>query len=131
MARRNFQIPGFAHANPVPTACQVGNIVMTGGIHGSNPQTGVVAATLDEQCANIFLHFRAVMDAVGGSLDDIIKVTVWLADFDERAIFNRHWLTAFPDPESRPTRHIRSGAIDLKPGTLVVCDLTAVLGTNA
>ncbi|HKT72055.1 MAG TPA: RidA family protein [Steroidobacteraceae bacterium] len=122
----SIYIPGFSHSNPVPAAAAVGNLVMSGGIHGSDPATGKVAATLDEQCRNIFKHFSAVMEAAGGKLDDIVKVTVWLADPSDRTVLNEAWVEAFPDPQRRPTRMVRPG--QLAPGTFVVCDMTAVIG---
>ena len=39
--RRSIVIEGFAHgAQPIPAASRVGNIVMTGGVHGIDPATG-------------------------------------------------------------------------------------------
>lgn len=123
---KSIYIPGFAHSNPVPAAAQIGNVVMSGGVHGSDPKTGQVAATLDEQCANIFRHFTAIMEAAGGSLDDIIKVNAWLSDPSDRAALNKEWLKAFPDPQRRPTRMVRPG--QHAPGTFIVCDLMAIIG---
>jgi 2-iminobutanoate/2-iminopropanoate deaminase len=49
MAKRTaIYVSGFAHKNPVPAACQVGNMVFSGGIRGVDPQTGETAETLEE-----------------------------------------------------------------------------------
>jgi hypothetical protein len=35
MSRRSIHIEGFDHGGqPIPAACRVGNIVMTGGVYG-------------------------------------------------------------------------------------------------
>jgi hypothetical protein len=41
MARRkSIHIEGFSHAAPIPAACRIGNLVVSGGIHGIDPATG-------------------------------------------------------------------------------------------
>jgi len=49
--RKSIEIAGFAHTNPIPAACRVGNMLMTGIITGMDPATGKVAPTLEAQCA--------------------------------------------------------------------------------
>ncbi len=102
-------------------------IVVTGGLSGKDPVTGDMPASLDEQCRNVFQHMRAVMAAAGGSIDDIVKVEVWLLNLSDKAALNREWVAMFPDPEARPTRHAFSGAGDFDPDVKIVCNLMAVL----
>lgn len=126
MARRtSIYVDGFGHKNPIPAACRVGNILMSGIVFGLDPATGKPAEGLDEQCRLMFGHIRAIMAAAGGSTDDIVKVTVWLADRNQREPLNREWLAMFPDPATRPARQAMSGALD--GGKLVQCDFVAVM----
>lgn len=126
MARRtSIYVEGFGHKNPIPAACRVGNILMSGIVFGLDPETGKPADGLDEQCRLMFGHIRAIMQAAGGSTDDIVKVTVWLADRNQREPVNREWLAMFPDPATRPARQAMSGALD--GGKLVQCDFVAVM----
>ena len=53
----------------------------------------------------MFANVRRVMDAAGGSADDIIKMNVWITDRALRPIINKYWVEMFPDPHSRPARH--------------------------
>jgi 2-iminobutanoate/2-iminopropanoate deaminase len=122
--RKSIEIEGFAHKNPIPAACRLGNMLMTGIITGTDPATGKLADTLDAQCANIFHHVRSIMAAAGGSADDIIKMNVWMADRGKRDVLNAEWVKMFPDPNSRPARHTSQTA--LEGGQLIVCDITAV-----
>ena len=122
--RQSIYIEGFAHKNPIPAACRLGNMLMTGIITGTDPKTGKLADTLEAQCANIFHHVRAIMAAAGGSTDDIIKMNVWMKDRSNRDVLNAEWVTMFPDPHSRPARHTSQTA--LEGGQLIVCDITAV-----
>ena len=123
--RKSIYIGGFTHVNPIPNACIIGNLMMTGVINGVNPATGKVAPTLEEQCAFMFQHVREIVEAGGGTTDDILKMTVWLADPSKREALNHEWLKMFPDKNSCPARHTmaRVGGGDV----LVQCVFTAVI----
>ncbi len=122
--RKSIHIEGFSHKNPIPAGCRLGNMLMTGIITGTDPATGKVAATLEAQCAFMFRHVRAVVEAAGGSTDDIIKMSVWMADRSKRDVLNTEWLKMFPDEHARPARHTSQAS--LEGGQLINCDITAV-----
>lgn len=127
MARRqSVHIEGFKHANPIPNASRIGNLVMSGAILGRDPETGKPAATLEAQCALVFRYMRETVEAAGGTPDDIIKVTVWLKDPSDREALNAEWTRMFPDPHSRPARHAQKDVMDGP--NLISCDFTAVIG---
>jgi enamine deaminase RidA (YjgF/YER057c/UK114 family) len=127
MARRSsISIPDFVHRNPIPNACRVGNLVMSGVINGVDPATGRVAPTLAAQCTFMFAHMRKIVEAAGGSTDDIVKVTVWLKDRSQREALNEAWVAMFPDESARPARHSMQAA--LEGDVLIQCDFTAWLG---
>ena len=123
--RRSIDVPGFAHANPIPVASRIGPFLASGALTGRDPETGEMPPDLDRQCANVFSHVRALLAAAGGSCDDVLKMTFHLADPGDREALNREWLTAFPDPAHRPAR--QAVAARLSGGALVHCDLLAVL----
>ena len=122
--RRSIHIGGFKHANPIPNACRIGNLVMSGVIL-SRDASGQMPDSLEAQCANMFGHMKATVEAAGGSTDDIIKMTVWLKDRAQRGPVNVEWLKMFPDEHSRPARH--SLQMDMEGCALVQCDFTAVI----
>jgi enamine deaminase RidA (YjgF/YER057c/UK114 family) len=116
------------HENPIPNASRVGNVVMSSVIGGTRPGTRELPANLDEQVANVFAYIKHDVEAAGGSVDDIIKITFWVKDpVSQRAALNTEWVKMFPDPESRPARHTLALPADSRP--LVQADFTAVLGT--
>ena len=116
------------HENPIPNASRVGNVVMSSVIGGTKPGTRELPASLEEQVANVFAHIRHDVEAAGGSVDDIIKITFWVKDpVSQRAALNTEWVKMFPDPESRPARHTLALPPDSQ--ALVQADFTAVLGT--
>lgn len=124
MARRDsIYIDGFKHANPIPNASRIGDLVVSGVIFGKHPETGEAPETLEEQCALMFQHMKSTIEAAGGTPDDIIKITVWLKNPADRDVLNAHWTAMFPDPKSRPARHTQRG----DGPNLVGCDFMAVL----
>jgi 2-iminobutanoate/2-iminopropanoate deaminase len=123
--RTSIFLPGYGHANPVPVAALIGPHLASGVLTGRDPVTREMPTSLDAQCADVFEHVRALKDAVGGSPDDILKMTFWLADYRDRDALNREWVAMFPDPGHRPARQAMAAALD--GGALVHCDLTAIL----
>lgn len=127
--RTSVYAAGFAHANPVPAACRKGPFLFSGVITGRDQRDRSLPATVEEQTTLLFEAVRAVVQAGGGTTDDIVKMTFWLADLGDRAALNREWEALFPDPASRPTRHAIQGALEA--GKLIECDFVAVLGPAA
>lgn len=126
MARRqSINVEGFGHSMPIPAACRIDNIVTSGLVTGLDPATGRMAATIETQCANMFATMRRLVEAAGGTVEDIVKLTVWLNDRAQRDIVNVEWLRMFPDAESRPARSTLNR--DLGGGKYVECEFTAVL----
>lgn len=124
MQRRSINIDEFSHASPIPTASRIGNMIASGFIRGTDPKTGKLAATLEEQCALMFSHMRRCVEMGGGRLEDILKVTIWVEKIDRKPI-NAEWAKVFPDPQSRPARQMC--VMEMEPGVLIQCDFLAVL----
>jgi 2-iminobutanoate/2-iminopropanoate deaminase len=124
--RKNIHIDGFAHKNPIPNASVIGDMLVTGLIMGRDTQSETVPDTIEEQCAILFRHIRDIVDAAGGTTDDIIKMNVWLKDPSDRSALNAEWTAMFPDPENRPVRQASS----LEGDSVVMsqCDFMAVVG---
>jgi 2-iminobutanoate/2-iminopropanoate deaminase len=114
------------HENPIPNASRIGNIVMSSVIGGANPGTRNLPDTLEQQAANVFGNIRHDIEAAGGSVDDIIKITFWVKDpAKQRAVLNTEWVKMFPDVASRPARHTLTLPADSR--ALVQADFVAVL----
>ncbi|PUB32293.1 enamine deaminase RidA (YjgF/YER057c/UK114 family) [Promicromonospora sp. AC04] len=127
MDRESIELPGFGHANPIPVARRIGPFLATGVLTGRDPATGAMGEGIDEQCAHVFDHVRALLAAAGGTSDDVLKMTFRLADPSDRDALNREWTAMFPERSARPARQVVAAQLD--GGALVHCDLLAVLGS--
>jgi len=125
MTQHSIYLEGFGHKNPIPAACRIGKLLYSGSIQGVDPTRGTYPETLERQCEWMFDHVRRIVEAGGGSLAHIVKMTVWMRDRSQRAALNAVWLRTFPDPQHRPARHTMQS--DLDGGKLIECDFVAVL----
>lgn len=100
-------------------------MLATGGVRGVDPVSGITPETAEEQVANMFANLRRIVEAGGGRASDILKVTVWISGPEVREVINRPWEELFPDPASRPSRHI---LVHELPGAMLAqCEAIAIL----
>jgi 2-iminobutanoate/2-iminopropanoate deaminase len=124
--RQSINSPVARHENPIPNASRIGNIVMSSVIGGSNPGTRELPPALEHQVANVFAAIRGDIEATGGTVDDIIKITFRVKDpVSQRAALNVEWVRMFPDAAARPARHTLTLPPDSR--ALVQADFIAVL----
>jgi 2-iminobutanoate/2-iminopropanoate deaminase len=124
--RRSLEVAGVSHGSaPIPMGSKVGNIIYSSGIAGVDPSTSKLATDAAAQAQFAFQNMRAMLQDGGATLDDVVRVTVYLKDNSARDAINAEWLKAFPDPHSRPARHAL--IYDLQHGMLLQLEAIAVL----
>ena len=65
----------------------------------TNPETGeFVAGGIAEQTEQVLKNLKAVLEASGSSLDQVVKTTVFLADMKEFSGMNEVYATFFSGP---------------------------------
>lgn len=125
MTRRSIEVEGFSHgAQPIPAACRVGPLIMTGGVYGLDPATGKIPDDVGEQARLMFANLERILQAAGARLVDVAKMTVYVRVPEARPAVNAEWLKAFPEAASRPARHTQQND-HLPANMLVQCDVTA------
>jgi len=90
--------PGGAYAQAVRT----GNLLLLAGQVGIDPASGQVGDGLAAQTRQAVSNLDAVLRAAGGSLDNLVKTTCFLAALDQFSIFNAAYAEALED--RRPAR---------------------------
>jgi 2-iminobutanoate/2-iminopropanoate deaminase len=115
-------------ASPVGAYSQglrVGDFVFVSGQGPLDPETGqVVGDTIEEQVRRTLENVRAVLEAAGASMADVVKSTVHLADIADFPRFNATYAELFPDP--KPTRTTVQSVL---PGIQVEIDVVAYTGS--
>jgi 2-iminobutanoate/2-iminopropanoate deaminase len=103
---RSIDLPGASHNAPIPAGARVGNILCSSAIAGKDPATGQLPDDMAMQVRNAFANLRALLEAGGATLVDVVKLAVTIRDNAVRDAINAEWLDCFPDPHDRPARHI-------------------------
>lgn len=107
MARRQtISIPGIpGHRNPIPHGARIDKIVYSSAIGGADAETGELPGDAATQARNTFRNVKLFVEAAGGDIDDIVRMTVYLRDPEMRDLVNDAWLAMFPNESNRPARH--------------------------
>jgi len=124
---RSIDVPGLAHNAPIPAGARVGNVICSSAVSGKDPATGTLPPGGTEQAALAFANLAAVLEAGGGAMADVVKLTVYVKDNAMREAVNAAWMRHFPDPADRPARHIV--VHDLQHGMLVQLECLAVVAS--
>ncbi len=109
---------------PYSQANKVGNMLYCSGQIPLNPQSmKMEAETIDDQTRQVLENLKAVLEAAGSSLDNVVKATCYLSDLAHFARFNAVYEEYFG--QSKPARvTIQVAALPL--GALVEVDAIAV-----
>ena len=122
-----IQVYTAASASPVGPYSQgliAGDFVFVSGQGPLDPQTGkIVGETVEEQTVRVLENIKAILEAAGTSMDDVVKVAVHLSDLALFQGFNQVYATYFPDPKP-----VRTTVGSQLPGILVEIDAIAYLG---
>ena len=83
---------------PYSQAIRAGNTVYLSGQIGLDPATGALRDGTEAQTRQVLENLRAVARAAGGSLDDIVKLTLLLADMADFSKVNEIMAGVFAKP---------------------------------
>ncbi len=106
-------------------AVQVGDTVYLSGQIGLDPTTMQMVDGIDAQIVRVFENLKAVAEAAGGTLADVVKLNVFLIDLGNFAKVNETMARYFSEPF--PAR-AAVGVKELPRGALVEADGVLVIG---
>jgi len=88
-----------AAVGPYSQAVRHGDLVFLSGQIPLDPANGqLVEGDIADQVHRVFRNLAAVSEAAGGSLDDIVKLNVFLVDLGNFATVNRIMQDYFEEP---------------------------------
>ena len=77
-----------AALGPYSAGICAGNFVFTAGQIPLNPETGLMADTIEEQTRQSLSNVKAILEAAGTDLAHVIKTTVFLQNMGDFAAMN-------------------------------------------
>jgi reactive intermediate/imine deaminase len=113
-----------AAIGPYSQAIRAGNTLYLSGQIGLDPATMTLVEGLEAQAHQVFRNLRAVTVAAGGSLDDMVKVSILMVDLAGFAKVNDIMASYFTKPyPARATYQVAA----LPRGALIEVEGTVVL----
>ena len=125
MPKQQLNITGVSSAtSPYSPGLRVGDFVFVSGQVPRDPVTGkIVGETIEEQTAQVLENVKAILEAGGATMADVVKVSAHLSDLSLFERYNKVYVTYFPDP--KPTRTTVGSQLL---GFLVEIDVIAYVG---
>jgi 2-iminobutanoate/2-iminopropanoate deaminase len=98
---------------PYSQAVRSGSLLFVAGQGALDPRTGQVAReSVQTETRQVLENIKAILEAAGASLAQVVKTTCYLADIDDFQAFNAVYAEYFPnDPPARTT--IQAGKLPL------------------
>ena len=122
MPREAIQPDGLARPKPPYSPVVVsGEHVFTAGQIANDADGNLVGDGIEEQTRQVLENLRICLEAAGSSLDEVVKVTAFLADLGDFPGYNRVYAEFFSEPY--PARS--SIGVALPPGVLVEIEAVA------
>ena len=116
-------------ASPIGAYSQglrAGDFIFVSGQGPLDPASGkIVGDTVEEQTARVLENIKAILEAGGATMADVVKVTAHLSDLSLFERYNKIYATYFPDP--KPTRTTVGSQLL---GILVEIDAIAYVGDH-
>jgi 2-iminobutanoate/2-iminopropanoate deaminase len=99
-ARQAVSTDGAPKAiGPYSQAIRVGALLFVSGQVPIDPATGqLISGDIREQTGQVLSNVGEILKAAGGSLADVVRTTVFLADLNDFAAMNAVYATFFESP---------------------------------
>lgn len=109
---------------PYSQGVKAGGLVFTSGQIPIDPKTGeLIQGSIKEEARQSLENVKAVIEAAGFSLRDVVKVTIYLTDMTEFGVVNEIYATYFG--QDRPARST-VGVASLPKGARIEIEALAV-----
>ena len=83
---------------PYSQAVEAGGFIFTSGQLGIDPATGEFGATVEEQTRLSLENVKAILEAAGAGLNQVVKTTVFLKDMNDFVRVNEVYSSFFEQP---------------------------------
>jgi 2-iminobutanoate/2-iminopropanoate deaminase len=115
--------PGGAYSQGL----RAGDFIFVSGQGPTNPATGQIAGdSIEEQTAQVLENIKAILEAAGATMADVVKATVHLSDLSLFPRYNSVYASYFPDPKP-----VRTTVGSQLLGILVEIDVIAYVGDSS
>jgi len=128
--RRRISSPHVPEPPPgtFSRAIQVGNQLFVAGMTANSPKGVEGGDSMDEQTRAVFRKIQALVEAAGGTMNDIVKMTGFITDIRQREAYLRARQPFFTaDPPASTLVEITALAA---PGLIIEVEVMAIIGCS-
>jgi enamine deaminase RidA (YjgF/YER057c/UK114 family) len=125
--RAFYSVGGQTHSSPIPEGVVAAGFIFLSAVRGVDLSTQQVESDdIAEQTRLAFEAARLALQTEGATLDDVVKIAVYLKDMNDRVGFNKVWAETFPDnpPARFAIQAVDFGVVGDK--SRVLLDITAL-----
>ncbi len=84
---------------PYSQAVKAGNLMFISGQIPLNPSTGdLISGSIEDEANQVLNNLKNICEAAGHSLEDVVKITIFLTDLSNFAIVNEVMKQHFEEP---------------------------------
>ena len=96
---------------PYSQATKAGSLVFVSGQLPIDPATGAMPEDVSAQTKQSLTNGKAIVEAAGGSMADVVKTTVFLADMNDFAAMNAVYAEFFTEGQYPARSAVEVGAL--------------------
>ena len=100
--RKNYEVPGVGHEDPIPMGSSIGPLLQSSGMFGIDPATGNRSEGLEAQLETGLRNVRGLLEQAGTDERSIAHLTVMVQDFADVPRVSQALTKLFPKPDSVP-----------------------------
>lgn len=93
-----FSKKGAKVVGPYSPAIRFGNFLFLAGQIGTDPKTGALAEGIEKQVQQVFKNIEAILTEENLTLDDALKVNVYLQNMEDYKVMNEIYAKHFRQP---------------------------------
>ena len=79
--RKNYEVPGIGHDDPIPMGSSIGPLLQSSGMFGIDPKTGKRVEGLEAQLGLALRNIGGLLEQAGTTPDRVAHLTVMLQDY--------------------------------------------------
>lgn len=102
MKKQVVSIPGETPAKHLSRIVRFGNIAFVSGTTGRDPKTKQLPEDVAGQARQTLENIKTALQAAGASMEDVLKMTVYMTDLADKKAFDEVYVSYFP--ENPPAR---------------------------
>jgi len=100
--RKNYEVPGVGHDDPIPMGSSIGPLLQSSGMFGIDPATGKRVEGLEAQLDKALRNVRGLLDQAGTTPEKIAHMTVMLQDYADAPRVSEALRGLFSDHDNAP-----------------------------